>query len=78
MAMQAMKLLDHFSSLLEASQPLRVNLAESMTHEVHQLQLQLLANLVQLMVPLIPVPDMTASVIAPFRSVAARAGLRYC
>lgn len=75
---QAMKLLDHFSSLLDTSRPVRVKLAEWMTHETQQLRLQVLANLVQLMVPLVAVPDLTATLIAPFKSVAASAGLRYC
>lgn len=74
---QAMKLLDLFSKIVEAGQQLRLSLAYSMTSEIQQLRLQLLANLVQLLVPLAPVSDITASVIAPFRRVAVAAGLRY-
>ena len=73
-----MKLLDLFSKVVEAGQHLRFSLAGSMTSEIQRLRLQLLANLVQLLVPLGPISEITASVIAPFRKVAAGAGLRYC
>lgn len=72
-----MKLLDLFGRITEAGQQLRLSMAESMTSEIQQLRLQLLANIVQLLVPLAPVSDITASVIAPFRKVTAGAGLRY-
>ena len=75
---QAMKLLDLFGKITEAGQQLRLSTAESMTSEIHQLRLQLLANIVQLLVPLAPVSDITTSLIASFREVAAGAGLRYC
>lgn len=75
---QAMKLLDLFSKIVEAGQHLRLSLAGSMTSEIQRLRLQLLANLVQLLVPLTSVSDITASVVAPFRRVAVSAGLRYC
>lgn len=74
---QAMKLLDLFSKIVEGGQQLKLSVADSMTSEIHQLRLQLLANIVQLLVPLAPVPDITASLIAPFRKVAATANLRY-
>lgn len=75
---QAMKLLDLFSKIVEAGQDLRLSVAGSMTSEIQRLRLQLLANLVQLLLPLTPVSDITASVTAPFRRVAVNAGLRYC
>ena len=71
-------MLDLFGKITEAGQQLRLSLAESMTSEIHRLRLQLLANAVQLLVPLAPVSDITASLIAPFRKVAVGAGLSYC
>lgn len=73
-----MKLLDLFSKITGAGQQLRLSVAESMTPQIHQLRLRLLANIVQLLVPLAPVSDITASLVAPFRKVAAAANLRYC
>ena len=73
-----MKLLDLFGKITEAVQQLRLSMAESMTSVIHQLRLQLLANAVQLLVPLAPVSDITASLVAPFRKVATGAGLRCC
>ena len=73
-----MKLLDLFSKITGAGQQLRLSVAESMTPQTHQLRLRLLANIVQLLVPLAPVSDITASLVAPFRKVAGAANLRYC
>lgn len=73
-----MKLLDLFGKIVEGGQQLKLSMADSMTCEIHQLRLQLLANIVQLLVPLAPVSDIAASLIAPFRKVAATANLRYC
>lgn len=75
---QATKLLDLFSKINEAGQQLRVGMAEHMTAEIQQLRLRLFANLVQLMVPLAPISDLHCSIIAPFRKIAAAAGIRYC
>lgn len=75
---QAMKLLDLHSRLVDAGQQLTLSLVEGMASEVHGLRLQLLANLVQLLVPLVPVPNITGSIIAQFKKVAGGAGLRYC
>ena len=74
---QAMKLLDLFSKINEAGQQLRVGMAEHMSAEIQQLRLRLLANLVQLLVPLAAVSDLHRSVIAPFRKIAVTAGIRY-
>ena len=75
---QAMKLLGLFSKITKAGQQLKLKTAKGMTSENHQLQLQLLANIVQLLVPVAPVCDITSCLIVPFRQKAFGAGLRYC
>ena len=75
--MQAIKLLDIFSKISLLGQQLVNGQATSLVRHIKQLRLELLSNIVQLMVPIAPVPDMFQEVIAPFRKRGSTANIRH-
>ena len=69
LAMQATKLVDVLHKISTCAQQLDANLGSDMISQVQQLRQMLLAAIVQMLVPIGPVPDIFKAVIAPFRRV---------